>query len=113
VGALGTLELAGERDEPAVASQTNRRGKDLGSALLDAAGKLAGGLVRPDPSKAGQHDVMPVRLHPDRPGGEPARLPPATLAFAPREPHSRTRSAVVAAGHPVRKARANASRPEE
>jgi hypothetical protein len=70
-GAHGQHALDGERAVPAAALPADRGGQDPGGAGLQAAGKLAGGLMRLDPPHPGQGDMAPVGLDVDRPRGEP------------------------------------------
>jgi hypothetical protein len=82
------LDLAGERDIPAVSGTSDGRSQDAGGAAFQTAGELAGRLVGADPPDPGQHDMMAVRIYADRTGGEPAALPGATPTLELRKADS-------------------------
>jgi hypothetical protein len=73
------LDLDSERDIPAVGDTADRGGHDAGSALLQAAGELAGGFMGLERADPGERDVLAVSLYSKWSGGEPAGVPAPTL----------------------------------
>ena len=62
-----------KRALPAPTSETHRGRQDPRRAGLQAAGQLAGRLMRTDPPDPRQHDMVAIGLHANRSGGEPHR----------------------------------------
>jgi hypothetical protein len=86
-GRGAALNFDGEGDEPAVGGSGDGGGQDTGSAVLKASGELAGGFMGLEDADAGQLDVLAVREHLDRTGGEPAGVSAAPFSFPAREAH--------------------------
>ena len=74
-----TFNLGGEGHEPAVGRSGDGGGQNPGGALLQAAGELASRLVGLEDADTGKLDMLAVRQHLDRAGGEAAGVPTAAL----------------------------------
>jgi hypothetical protein len=77
------LDFDSEAHVPAVAGAGDGSGEDAGGALFEAASKLAGGFMSPDPADAWQHNVVAVGFDADRAGGKSAGGPGTVLGLAP------------------------------
>ena len=62
------------------------RGKNPRGATLNPASQLTGRLVRMDSAEHRQCDVMPIRGHTDRAGGQPDLVHHTMLGLESREP---------------------------
>jgi hypothetical protein len=89
------LDLTGEGDEPAIGRPTDGRSQDAGSALLQATGEFARGLVGLQHANLGELDMFTVAQHPERTGGEPTGVPRSTLPLLSWKTHRATLAATA------------------